>query len=58
MRLLIIFFLIFSSCNFFDKKKLDPETIFQQEIQVIDWKSLDQYPSFDICSETLIKIKI
>lgn len=53
MRLLIIFFLLFSSCKFFDKKKLDPEAIFQEEIRVIDWKSLDQYPSFDICSETL-----
>ena len=52
MRYQLIFFLIFCySCNYFDKKKLDSETILKKELQAFKWDELDQYPTFETCQE-------
>ncbi len=60
MKQIIIFsFIIFlSSCNYFEKKKVYSDDIVEEELQTINWKDVDQYPSFDACenlSNTLNK---
>lgn len=52
------FFLIcfsFWSCQFFQVEKVSSETLFEEEIQTIDWKDVDSYPLFFNCEESLDK---
>lgn len=49
-RLLLILFLFgLVGCKNFETKKLTSEQIMQEELENIDWKNLDAYPSFKKC---------
>ena len=48
----LLFFVIFNSCDYFDKKKIDTKTIVEEELKSIDWNDVDQYPTFSICDST------
>ena len=45
-----------SSCQFFETEKISYEETFQEEIQAIDWKEVDQYPVFENCKSSFEKI--
>ena len=49
-RIILVFFIILlSSCSYFEKKKVYTNDIVEEELQAINWKDVDQYPSFDAC---------
>lgn len=37
------------SCDYFEKKKVKTEDIVSQELETLDWKAVDTYPSFSVC---------
>ncbi|WP_040280382.1 hypothetical protein [Psychroserpens damuponensis] len=45
----------FSSCDFFEKKKVYSNDILEEELQAFNWNDVDEYPSFETCDSTLIK---
>lgn len=52
MKSHIIFFvfcLVFISCNEVNPKKLDPNSIVEEELQNINWNEVDTYPTFQRC---------
>ena len=51
MNKVIAFFLIFllQSCQFFDKKVPDENVLLEQELKKINWKQVDEFPSFTTC---------
>lgn len=44
-----------SSCQFFETEKISSEETFQEEMQAIDWKEVDQYPVFENCKTSFEK---
>lgn len=52
---LIVFLFAATSCQYFETEKISSETIFEEEIKTIDWKEVDQYPSFPACESILEK---
>lgn len=49
-RILVLIALIsLQSCQFFDKKVPDENELLQQELKKINWKEVDQWPSFLEC---------
>ena len=55
-RLLVFVFLLLVSCDYFEKKKVKKDDIVLQELETIDWNSVDEYPSFSICDSVAEKI--
>ena len=49
---LLAFALSLYSCNYFETKKVDAETLFQEEMATINWEEVDSYPLFANCDET------
>lgn len=45
----IFFSLTVVSCQFFDKKAPSEDELLQKELQKIDWKKVDAFPSIDAC---------
>ncbi len=39
-----------ASCQFFETEKISTETFYEEDLKTIDWKDVDQYPSFSDCS--------
>lgn len=44
---------ILMSCSYFEKNKLDTQTLVEDELQSINWSDVDVYPSFANCEELL-----
>lgn len=44
---------ILMSCSYFEKNKLDTQTLVEDELQSINWSDVDVYPSFPNCEELL-----
>lgn len=44
------------SCDYFEKQKIKTEDIVSQELETIDWKAVDEYPSFSVCDDVLEKL--
>lgn len=47
--LLLIFSVIFISCEDFSTRKISSEEIFEEETRDFNWHEVDQYPAFDDC---------
>jgi len=47
--LIIFCFVFLSSCQLFDKKVPDEQELLQQELQKINWKEVDAYPTVASC---------
>ena len=47
--LVLIVFVSLQSCQFFDKKVPDEKELLQQELKKINWKEVDQWPTFIEC---------
>ena len=45
------------SCNYFDTQKIQEDTFYQQEVETIDWESVDQYPAFPDCETYTEKLE-
>lgn len=50
---LIIFLVVFTSCEFFEKQKISSEEILSQETRELNWQEVDQYPAFEECRELI-----
>jgi hypothetical protein len=46
---IFIFILSLSSCEYFDKKKVNSQDIVNEELQTFNWNDVDEYPSFKVC---------
>jgi len=59
MKYVTIFFLVlcFSSCNYFDKKKVYSEDILKEDLQTFNWNEVDEYPTFAVCDNASTKLK-
>ena len=57
MKYVTIFFLVvcFSSCNYFDKKKVYSEDILKEDLQTFNWNEVDEYPTFTVCDKASTK---
>ena len=57
MKYLTIFILLLclSSCDYFDKKKVNTQDIVNEELQTFNWNDVDQYPSFKTCESSVSK---
>ncbi len=53
--LFVFLLLLATSCQFFETEKVSSEAIFEEEMQTIDWKDVDRYPSFSNCENKLEK---
>ncbi len=51
----VIFLLLATSCQFFETEKVSSEKIYKEEMEAIDWKDVDRYPSFSNCDNILEK---
>ncbi len=49
--LLFVFTLILTSCNF-ETKKISSEEVLEQESRSLNWKEVDEYPTFENCKNT------
>jgi len=54
LALLLLLF-SFSSCEYFDKKKISSEEILQEELRTFNWSEVDEYPSFTACDNSSTK---
>lgn len=50
--ILIVILVILSSCDYFNKKKIDTKEILDEELKSINWNDVDEYPTFSICDST------
>ena len=53
----VVFLLLccFSSCEYFDKKKVNTQDIVNEELRTFNWNEVDEYPTFDRCKELATK---
>jgi len=53
--LAFLMFLILQSCQLFDKKIPDEKVLLEQELKKIDWKNVDEWPTFVQCDSLVDK---
>lgn len=53
--ILFIVFVCLSSCEYFDKKKVNSQDIVSEELQTFNWSDVDEYPSFEVCKSSTSK---
>ncbi|CAM3315740.1 hypothetical protein [Aequorivita lipolytica] len=51
----LLLLLVATSCQFFETEKVSSDEIYKEEMQTIDWKEVDRYPSFSNCENSLEK---
>ncbi|MFD2517020.1 hypothetical protein [Salinimicrobium flavum] len=51
--LLIICLLAFTSCDYFEKRKISSEEILSEETRELNWHEVDQYPAFEECRNVM-----
>ncbi len=45
----LLILLIVTSCDYFEKKKVYPEELLEEELQTFNWNEVDTYPTFTNC---------
>jgi hypothetical protein len=49
-RIVFLFLIIlFTSCDYFEKKKVNSEDLLKEELQTFNWNDVDTYPTFSNC---------
>jgi len=48
---LFLVFLLFNSCQYFEKQVPSQKELLQKELKAINWKEVDEYPSFVDCDK-------
>ena len=57
-RIVFLFIIIlFTSCNYFEKKKLNSEDLLQEDLKTFSWNDVDLYPRFSICDGIIDKLE-
>ncbi|WP_299120368.1 hypothetical protein [uncultured Winogradskyella sp.] len=55
-RIVCLLILVFAtSCNYFEKKKVYPEDLLEEELQTFNWNEVDTYPTFSNCDSITAK---
>ena len=49
----VLLFCFFYSCNYYEKKKLDSDTILMEELKTFNWNEVDRYPNFENCENSI-----
>ena len=49
----VLVFCSFYSCNYYEKKKIDSNTILMDELKTFNWKEIDRYPNFENCENSI-----
>jgi hypothetical protein len=52
---ILFFILCFTSCDYFDKKKITSQEILQEDLQTFNWNEVDEYPTFASCGSSSTK---
>ncbi len=57
MQKVFLFFILlgFTSCNYFDAKKIATEDILEEELKTFNWNEVDTYPTFTSCDDAIDK---
>ena len=53
--ILIVILAMLTSCDDFNKKKIDTQEILEEELKSINWNDVDEYPTFTICDTSANK---
>ncbi|WP_225035300.1 hypothetical protein [Winogradskyella sp. SM1960] len=53
----LLILLIATSCDYFEKKKVYPEELLEEELQTFNWNEVDTYPTFINCESLTEKIE-
>lgn len=51
----LLILLLATSCNYFEKKKVYPEDLLEEELQTFNWNEVDTYPTFSSCDSLTAK---
>ena len=51
--IVLIVIILLNSCQYFDKKAPDENALLKEELQKVNWKQVDQYPSVASCDTIL-----
>ncbi|WP_299366213.1 hypothetical protein [Winogradskyella sp.] len=55
-RLVCLFLIVLStSCNYFEKQKVNVEDLLEEELQTFNWNDVDTYPTFSSCDSMTTK---
>ena len=54
--IVLIVIILLNSCQYFDKKAPDENALLKEELQKVNWKQVDQYPSVASC-DTILDIE-
>ncbi|MFD2696817.1 hypothetical protein ACFSQ0_02330 [Mesonia sediminis] len=46
----ILCLVLLGSCSFFEKQKMNPNDLVEEELKQIDWHQVEQYPVFKSCA--------
>lgn len=52
---IFLIFSVFTSCEYFNVKKISSETILEEELQSFNWNQVDTYPTFSSCDSSATK---
>ena len=47
--------LLFTSCDYFEKKKVNSDDLLEEELQTFNWNDVDTYPTFNSCDSITAK---
>lgn len=47
----LLLFILFTSCQYFEKQVPSEKELLQKELKAINWKEVDEYPSFVDCDK-------
>ena len=48
--------LLFTSCEYFEKKKVYTDDLLQEELKTFNWNEVDTYPTFEACEQVTDKV--
>ncbi|MBO6880961.1 hypothetical protein [Winogradskyella sp.] len=55
-RIACLFLIIlFTSCDYFEKQKVNSEDLLEEELQTFNWNDVDTYPTFSSCDSITAK---
>jgi hypothetical protein len=51
----LFLFILFTSCDYFEKKKVYSEDLLEEELKTFNWNEVDTYPTFSSCESITLK---
>lgn len=55
-RIIFLFIItLFTSCEYFEKQKVNSKDLLEEELQTFNWNDVDAYPTFDSCDSIAVK---